>query len=197
MSSSSTGFWFPNLKNRLKIMYRFKPILLKNIALMRRFLLFVCLFISLTACSQTYYIVRHAEKATVTQGSDMMANDPPLSDAGKARAQALKEVLKDKKIAYIYSTNTIRTRTTAEPLSQLTGVAIQTYGPKPDSAFIQQLKSLNKNVLIVGHSNTVDDIVNMLCNEQKVPADLQDNEYDNLFIVTKKKGKMKFEQKKF
>lgn len=164
---------------------------------MKYSLLFLCLFISLTAWCQTYYIVRHAEKVTPTQGSNMMTNDPPLSDAGKARAQALKELLKDKKIGYIYSTNTIRTRTTAEPLSQVSGVAIQIYGPKPDSLFIQQLKALNKNVLVIGHSNTVDDIVNMLCNKQKLPGDLPDSAYDNLFIVTKKNGRMEFEQKKF
>ena len=164
---------------------------------MKPCLLFLCLFISLTVCSQTYYIVRHAEKAVPAEGSNMMANDPPLSDAGKARAQSLKELLKDKHIAYVYSTNTIRTRTTAEPFSQLSGITIQTYGPRPDSAFIQQLKALDKNVLIVGHSNTVDDIVNMLCNEQKLPGDLPDSEYDNLFIVTKKNGKMSYEVKKF
>jgi hypothetical protein len=75
-------------------------------------------------------------------------------------------------------------------------VPIQTYGPKPDSAFISQLRSLKKNTLIVGHSNTVDDIVNMLCNEQKL-TDLQDAEYDNLFIVTIKNGTAHFERKKF
>lgn len=164
---------------------------------MKYSLMLLCLFISLTVCSQTYYIVRHAEKGMSPGGAHMMVNDPPLSDSGKARAQSLKELLKDKDIAYIYSTNTIRTRTTAEPLSQLLGITIQTYGSKPDSAFIQQLKSLNKNVLIVGHSNTVDDIVNMLCGEKKLPGDLPDSEYDNLFIVTKKNGKMLFDQRKF
>jgi broad specificity phosphatase PhoE len=127
----------------------------------------------------------------------MMANDPPLSDAGKARANALLQLLKGEQVAHIFSTNTIRTRTTAEPLSQHLGVPIQTYGPKPDSAFIQQLKSLEKDALVVGHSNTVDDIVNMLCNEQKVPGDLADTEYDNLFIVTIKNGKATFERRKF
>jgi broad specificity phosphatase PhoE len=164
---------------------------------MKRSLFFLFLFISLTACSQTYYIVRHAEKAVPDAGNAMMANDPPLSDAGKARAQSLKELLKKKKIAYIYSTNTIRTRTTAEPLSEYLHLSIQTYGPRPDSAFIHQLKELKKNTLIVGHSNTVDDIVNMLCNEQKLPGDLKDSEYDNLFIVTIKNGTATFERKKF
>lgn len=165
--------------------------------MLRRSLFFVSLLISLTACSQTYYIVRHAEKAVPDAGNTMMANDPPLSDIGKARANTLLQTLQNEKIAYIFSTNTIRTRTTAEPLSKHLNVAIQTYSSRPDSAFIRQLRSLKKDALIVGHSNTVDDIVNMLCNEQKIPADLQDNEYDNLFIVTIKNGTAKFERKKY
>src|SRR5215213_1082582 len=124
--------------------------------MLRRSFLFLSLFISLTACSQTYYIVRHAEKAVPDAGNTMMANDPPLSDIGKARANALLEALKNEKIAYIFSTNTTRTRTTAEPLSKHLNVLVQTYGPRPDSAFIQQLKALKKDALIVGHSNTVD-----------------------------------------
>lgn len=154
------------------------------------------LFISLTAASQTYYIVRHAEKAVVDGNPNMSATDPPLSEAGQQRAKALAEALKNERIGFIYSTNTIRTRTTAEPLSLLGGVSVQTYGPRPDSAFIQTLKGLKGKVLVVGHSNTVDDIVNMLCGEQKF-TDLQDSEYDNLFVVTLNNGKAVFERKKY
>lgn len=163
--------------------------------MLKRIFLFAFVFISLTACSQTYYIVRHGEKAAAT--GEMNATNPPLSDLGKARADALKEVLKNEKIGYIFSTNTIRTRSTAEPLSTLLNIPIETYNPRPDSAFISQLRSLKKNVLIVGHSNTVDDIVNMLTKEQKVPKDLEDSEYNNLFIVTVKGDKITFERKTY
>ena len=71
-----------------------------------------------------------------------------------------KEILKTKKIGYIFSTNTIRTRSTAEPVRAYFNLATEAYPPVPDSAFIARLKSLKKNTLIVGHSNTVDDIVN-------------------------------------
>lgn len=137
----------------------------------------------LTSCSHTYYIVRHAEKAGSPPGVTMNTpDDPPLSDAGARRAETLKEVLKDKKITNIYSTNTKRTRLTAEPLSTSTGLTIQTYGPLPDPAFINNLKKLNTNTLIVGHSNTVDDVVNGLLGQNQL-SDLADSEYDNLFIV--------------
>ena len=154
----------------------------------------------LTSCSHTYYIVRHAEKAVPSAGVTMSTpDDPPLSDAGSRRAEALKEVLKNKNITSIYSTNTIRTRSTAEPLSKSAGLTIQTYGPRPDSNFINNLKKLNSNILIVGHSNTVDDVVNGLVNHQEL-SDLADGEYDNLFVVKYKNffgRRIKFERQKY
>jgi phosphohistidine phosphatase SixA len=153
----------------------------------------------LTACSHSYYVVRHAEKANATGGGGAMSspNNPPLSAQGEQRAQALKETLKDSKVEYIFSTNTIRTMTTAEPLSKLRGLTIENYGPMPDSAFIQKLKGLKKNVVIVGHSNTVDDIVNGLTGKKTVPGDLQDSEYSNLFVVTYKGKKVTFERRTY
>ena len=55
----------------------------------------------------------------------------------------------------------------------------------PDSTFISQLRPLKGNVLIVGHSNTVDDVVNMICGKNEANGDLGDSEYDNLFIIKK------------
>ena len=144
----------------------------------------------LTACGHTYYVVRHAEKANNTANT-------PLSPAGEARAQALKEILKDTKIDYIFSTNTVRTMTTAEPARAQRSLTTQNYGPMPDSAFFQKLKALKKNVLVVGHSNTVDDIVNGLTGQKTVPGDLPDTEYSNLFIVTVKGKKVKFERRSY
>jgi phosphohistidine phosphatase SixA len=156
---------------------------------MRFVLLFASLVFFLFSCSTTYYIVRHAEKdSPAMNAAVMMSTDPPLSSDGQQRALALMELLKNKKIGYIFSTNTIRTKATAQPTADYFGLPIEMYNPRPDSVFINKLRLLSKNTLIVGHSNTVDDIVNLLCGELKIPADLEDHEYDNLFIV-KKKGK--------
>ena len=66
---------------------------------MRTFLLVLFVSIGLTASSQTYYIVRHAEKAVPSAGSIMSTpDDPPLSEAGQLRALALVEELKGKEI---------------------------------------------------------------------------------------------------
>lgn len=144
---------------------------------MQRVLPFFILVILLTGCSQKYYVVRHAEKAQET-------GNPPLSEAGQERALALKDKLKDKKIGYIFTTNTIRTQQTAAPTAALFQLSIQSYG-KIDSTLITRFKALNKNTLIVGHSNTVDELINGLTGESKL-NDLPDQIYDRLFILTKK-----------
>jgi phosphohistidine phosphatase SixA len=155
------------------------------------------LTIILASCSQTYYVVRHAEKETQQGNETMMNNNPPLSETGKQRAEALKEVLKKKKIGYVFSTNTIRTLSTAEPVTNYFHLATEKYEPVPNEPFISDLLSLKKNALIVGHSNTVDDIVNKLCGSVKIPADLPDNAYDNIFVIRKKGKNLTFENRKF
>lgn len=155
------------------------------------------LFFSLSSCTRYFYVVRHAEKAEVNSSDAMMSSDPTLTEKGKQRAEALKTELLNKKIGYIFSTNTIRTKSTAEPTRAYFNLAVETYPPFPDSAFFDHLKSLKKNVLIVGHSNTVDDIINRLCDTVKLPADLPDSEYDNLYIIKKSGKNFRFEQKKY
>jgi phosphohistidine phosphatase SixA len=162
-------------------------------------LLFILSALLLTACSHTYYVVRHAEKIINTDATTM-AGDPPLTNEGQQRAEALSNELKDKHIRFIFSTNTVRTQSTAEPLRVYLGLTTAIYGPKPDSNFIRQLKSIKMNTLVIGHSNTVDDIVNSLCNAVKIPGDLKDDEYDNLFVVKYKQffgTKVKFERRKY
>jgi broad specificity phosphatase PhoE len=158
----------------------------------RKLLLLVPLFY-LTSCGHTYYVVRHAEKAQPSTSVTMSTpNNPPLSEEGKARALALSERLKSKKIRYIFSTNTIRTLTTAEPLSKRINITPVIYGSVPDNAFISKLRSLQSNALVVGHSNTIDDIVNELCNDVKVNGDLRDEEYDHLYVIKYTGKKIRF-----
>jgi len=149
----------------------------------------VLLLILATSCgTTTYYVVRHAEKAAPPNA---MTSDVPLSAEGAQRAEALKDVLLDRNIRYIYSTNTLRTTSTAKPLSEATGIPIQLYDAK-DSTFTSRVKQLPRgNVLIVGHSNTVDDIVYGITG-RKMFADLSDEAYGQLFTIVRK-GKKKFE----
>ena len=160
---------------------------------MRKYLLVVISF-SFISCSQTFYVVRHAEKEKPAQG---MSSDVALSVQGKKRAEDLTTILKNKNISTIFSTNTIRTKSTAEPLAMFRSISITLYESRPDSFFVKKVKDSKGNVLVVGHSNTVDEIVNMLCDEIVIPANLPDESYDNLFVVKRKGIKMKFENKKY
>lgn len=149
----------------------------------------------MASCSHTYYIVRHAEKEQNGSGN-MMNNDPALSEAGKVRAIVLKEQLQNKRIRHIYSTNTLRTKSTVQPLSDAISVPVEIYSST--DSLVMELKKIKKgNVLVVGHSNTVDDIVNKLCGETKIQADLGDSQYDNLFIVKYKGKKITFSRHKY
>lgn len=161
---------------------------------MRIPVLLLCLFMA--SCKTTsYYVVRHAEKEAATS-ANMMTTDVPLSAAGSERALALRELLKDKGIQTIYSTPTNRTTATARPLSAATGVAIQLYDAK-DARFMQQLKQhRGAPVLVVGHSNTVDDVVNGLMGKQ-VLQDLPDVQYGDLFHVKIRGKKSELEKGRF
>ena len=163
---------------------------------MRFILTFTFLLFLLVSCNRnTFYIVRHAEKATAEKN---MSSDVPLTEAGQQRAIALKNLLAKKKIHYIFSTQTIRTTSTAKPFAELTGITIQPYSPKDTvDQFISRLKAIRKgSVLVVGHSNTVDDLVNKLMG-QNLLTDLPDTEFDNLFIVKRKGKKYLFERQKY
>jgi phosphohistidine phosphatase SixA len=150
----------------------------------RQFLLLVVVWL-ITSCGNTYYIVRHAEKATPSPGVTMMtANDPELSSLGQLRATTLAERLSNKGISRIFTTNTIRTKTTAAPLATLLKIEPEIYSAA-DEAFVEKLKSIKKHTLIVGHSNTIDDIVNKLTGEAQL-SDLPDSAYSNIFIVKRK-----------
>jgi 2,3-bisphosphoglycerate-dependent phosphoglycerate mutase len=122
----------------------------------------------------------------------------PLSAEGEQRAQTLKTFLQNKSFAAIFSTPYIRTQSTAKPLSEAEGIAVQLYSPRDTvDKFIDRVKSItNKDVLIVGHSNTVDDLVNKLMG-QSLLTDLPETEYDNLFMVKRKGKKYSFERKKY
>jgi 2,3-bisphosphoglycerate-dependent phosphoglycerate mutase len=140
----------------------------------------------------SFYVVRHAEKEAPTPN---MTTDVPLSAAGAQRAEALRELLKSKKIERIYSTGYQRTKNTAQPLSSVIGIPITVYNPT-DTGFVRSIKNLKGNTLIVGHSNTVDDIVNGLLGSKEL-SDLPDSQYGDVWILKRKGSKWTMEKAHF
>jgi broad specificity phosphatase PhoE len=110
-----------------------------------------------------------------------MGTDPSLSEAGHSRAVALATLLKDARISAIFVTEYKRTQQTAEPLAKALGVTPIVVKANDTAALVAQLKQAANNVLVVGHSNTVPDIIKAL--GVTTPVSIADTEYDNLFVV--------------
>ncbi|HJR61652.1 MAG TPA: phosphoglycerate mutase family protein [Vicinamibacterales bacterium] len=135
------------------------------------------------AAQQAIFVVRHAERADSSTGAaPMMATDPDLSEAGRGRAQSLAAALKDARITAIYTTEYKRTRQTAEPLAKALGIEITVVPARDLAGLIEKVKASTGNVLVVGHSNTVGDVLAKLGAAE--PVKLGDNDYDSLFVLT-------------
>jgi broad specificity phosphatase PhoE len=126
----------------------------------------------------TFIVVRHAEKATDDP------ENPSLSAAGLARADALAQRLHDVPLVAVYATEFRRTRQTAHPAATAHGLPVEAYyarGPAGEVAAQWKQRHRAGTVLVVGHSNTVPDLVAALCGCAAAPMD--ETEYDRVSIV--------------
>ena len=129
------------------------------------------------------FLVRHAERAdTAGGGTPMMATDPDLSDAGRARAESLAMILKNARITAIYTTEYKRTKQTAEPLAKQLGLVPVAIASRDLAGLVEQVKAARGNVLVVGHSNSVPNVIKALGVSEEVS--IGDSDYDNLYVVT-------------
>ncbi len=136
----------------------------------------------------TIVVVRHAEKAADP------ADDPPLTEAGRARAVALLEALGDARIDAVYSTQYERNRATAQPLAEAAGVDLTIVraaeGEPPYTPTVaERARSEYPGglVVIVGHSNTVGETIAELGGPDGI-GDLPDEAYDRFYIVVVRDG---------
>ncbi len=134
---------------------------------------------SVMADESAIYLVRHAEKQA--------DSDPELTEHGRARAVALAKILHSVDLAKVYSTDTRRTRQTAEPTVADKGLSIETYDPRAFRQYADALKQefLNgdKSILVVGHSNTTPYLATLLTGEE-FPM-MSEDQYDRLYVVRK------------
>lgn len=122
-------------------------------------------------------LIRHAEK-------NDSSTDPELSEKGKLRAQKLSDLFVDVKIDKLYSTPYNRTKQTLAIVATEKDLKIETYNPS-DISFSDNLleNNLGKTALIVGHSNTIPNLVNSLINENKYKQ-LEENEFGKIWVLT-------------
>ncbi len=128
---------------------------------------------SSTPNEKTIFVTRHLHKA---QGED-----PPLSSEGAAAAERLAELLADRGIQATYATPTRRARQTAAPLARRIGVAITEYDPYDPGALVASVAAIDGSVLVVGHSNTVPDLVERFGGHPPPPMTEQD--YGTVFAI--------------
>lgn len=138
-------------------------------------LLVFAVLVSAAAAQSTIFIVRHAEKAP---SSD---KDPDLSEAGRARAESLAKILQDANITAIYATEFKRTQQTAAPVAKALGLELTIVPAKDAATLSAKLRDQHGNALVVGHGNTVPDLIRALGVE--TPISIAETDYDNLFVV--------------
>lgn len=122
---------------------------------------------------KTIFVIRHLQKA---QGED-----PSLNSEGVAAAVRLANMLADKGISAIYATPTHRAMETAAPLGRKTGVAITEYDPQNPESLVASVAENEGAVLVVGHSNTVPDLVVRFGGHS--PPQLTEQDYGTVFRV--------------
>ena len=123
-----------------------------------------------------YYVMRHLEKAE--------GPDPALSATGAANAARLAAWFKGRaKPSAIYVSTTRRARETAAPLAARLGLTPKEYNPADTAALVARLRAEPGSVLVVGHSNTVPDIIAALGGTR--PAALADTDYGSVWLVAK------------
>jgi len=132
------------------------------------------------SAAERVYVMRHLQKAE--------GNDPPLSAEGVANAQLLASRLSKSGIKAIFATPTKRAMQTGEPLAKALGIPITNYDPREPDALVKAVTTQKGRVLIVGHSNTVPDIVTRF-GGTAVP--LTDQDYGTVFVVTPGKTTVK------
>jgi broad specificity phosphatase PhoE len=125
-------------------------------------------------------IVRHGEKATTPQ------EDPPLSPAGQARAEALLETLRDTGLTAVLTTQQVRTRETGAPLVttlHLPSIVVPT-SPDPREharAVAVAVRQAGGTVLVIDHQVTIPLIIAALGGPSvRIMCDV---EFSNLYLL--------------
>ncbi len=137
-----------------------------------------------SATTTTVVVIRHADK-----GPSAIA-DAPLSPPGEQRAVRLAQMFGDGekfgRVKRVYVTNTRRAQQTAAELVQRLGVKAEVVDAKSSSSELAR-RVLRENrgglALVVGHSNTVPEIVGAMADVKDVPP-IGEEEFDTMYIVT-------------
>ncbi len=134
----------------------------------------------------TIYLVRHSEKEMSSENP----SDPSLTPCGKERSEFLSSFLEEVDLDVIYSTDYIRTKSTALPTAKSKGLEIREYKPQELKEFSKILIDSKQDALVVGHSNTTGVLAGLLVGEEIGEFDL--SIYNRVYqvVLHKKCGRL-------
>ncbi len=124
--------------------------------------------------SAPIYVMRHLD-------TPERERDPDLTERGQKGAWALTEWFRGKPLLVIYVSNFRRTRQTVEMLNGERQIRLRLYDPADTAGLVARVKAEAGPVLIVGHSNTVPDIVEQLGGER--PAALSHPDFGDIWTI--------------
>ena len=122
--------------------------------------------------AQFVFIVRHAEKASTSD------KDPDLSLQGQKHADSL---VQDSQITSVVVTEFKRTQETAAPTAKAAHVSPTMIPASDVGALVEKLRALNGNALVVGHGNTIPDLLKAL--GIATPVSIPEDDYSEIFVV--------------
>ena len=131
----------------------------------------------------TIIFVRHAEQISHDEA------DPSLSEAGKRRVAELTRQLEFADVVQgidaIYSTDLKRSTETAQPLAERLDLPINIYDGLDTETVLEEILKAHKGevILVVGHSNTVPELIANLGASKNVPP-IERGEFDNIYIIS-------------
>lgn len=145
---------------------------MKHLALVLSILL---LLVAGANAAPVVFIVRHAEKASAG------GKDPELSVQGQKRANALANILKDSQITAVFVTEFKRTQETAAPTARAAHVSPTVIPANDIGVLAEKLRTLNGNALVVGHGNTIPDLLKAL--GISTPVNIPEDDYAEIFAL--------------
>lgn len=131
----------------------------------------------------TVVLVRHAEREATP------AADPPLSEAGRARAARLAALLgergPDGRPVAIFVSDTRRSAETAAPLAGRLGVTPEVIPGGDPAATVRSIFESHRGetVIVVGHANTVPTIAARLTGKD-LAAPVAEGEFDLIYVFS-------------
>jgi 2,3-bisphosphoglycerate-dependent phosphoglycerate mutase len=136
------------------------------------------------------FLVRHAEKAA--------GSDPTLSEMGKQRASGLKKYFSNKDLAAVLSTSYNRTRETADSIAAAYGIKVLEYKIDEHGADLRKKLAVykGKNVVIVGHSNTLDKSAQALGYQGAFPT-ITESDFANIFYLQSRADTLQLKRIRF